>query len=167
MPWFIWMGFLTVPVLVGVACTLASNNANDPKGINTVAIAAGVWLFVAYHLKNHLRDRSPKRWVRWWFTLTVVVPLVALFVLSLGHDPTIRKLVDSRLQASGKPDPQGLAASAPAKRALTWAETKQLLARMHPLAIDFSAKLFTSMPLAWWFIAFGVGLWRGERKWNS
>ena len=43
MPWFIWMCFLTVPVMVGVACTLASNHANDPKGINTVAIAAGIW----------------------------------------------------------------------------------------------------------------------------
>ena len=162
MPWFVWMCFLTVPVLVGVACTLASHNANDPKGINTVVIAAGVWLFVAYHLKNYLRERAPNHWARWWFSLTVVVPLLTLFVLSLGHDPGVRTLVDSRAQASEKPDPNGLAASAPARRALTWAETKQLLARVHPLAVDFSLKLFTSLPLAWWFLAFGVGLWRGK-----
>lgn len=163
MPWFIWMCFLTVPAMVGVACTLASNNANDPKGINTVVLAAGVWLFVAYHLKNQLKDRTPTRWVRWWFSLAVVVPLVTLFVISLGHDPAVKSLVQSRLRASEKADPKGLAASAPARRAFTWAETKQLLARMHPLALDFGAKLFTSMPPAWWFIAFGVGLWRGKR----
>jgi hypothetical protein len=162
MPWFIWMCFLTVPVMVGVACTLASNKANDPKGINTVVMTAGVWLFVAYHLKNHLRDRTPKRWVRWWFTLTVVVPLAMLFVLSLGHDPAVKSLVNSRLQASAKSDPNGLAAAAPARRAFTWAETKQLVACMRPLAIDYAAKLFTSMPPVWWFIAFGVGLWRGK-----
>jgi len=167
MPWFLWMCFLTVPPMVGVACTLASNNADDPKGIGTVAIAAGVWLFVAYHLKNRLRDRSAKRWARWWFMLTVALPLVTLFVLCLRHDPAVRHLVDSRLQAGEKPDPKGLAASAPAKRALTWAETKQLLARVQPLAVDYCEKLFTSMPLAWWFIAFGVGLWKGQRTWNS
>ena len=59
MPWFIWMCFLTVPVSVGVAYTLAVNTADDPKRIQDVAIAGGVWLFVAYHLKNHLRDRTP------------------------------------------------------------------------------------------------------------
>lgn len=167
MPWFIWMSFLTVPVMVGVGCTLASDTAHDPKGINTVALAGGVWLFVAYHLKNHLKERTPKRWVRWWFSLTVIIPLVTLFLISLKHDQTVRKIVDGRMEASAKPDPNGLAAAAPARRAFTWVETKKLLARMRPLAIDFSAKLFTSMPLAWWFIAFGVGLWRGERKWNS
>jgi hypothetical protein len=167
MPWYVWMGFLTVPVMVGVGCTLASNNANDPKGINTVAVAGGVWLFVAYHLKNHLRDRTPKRWVRWWVSLAVVLPLATLFVLSLTHDRAVRKIVDARLEAGATPDPKGLAAAAPARRALTWSETKQLLARVHPLAIAFGAKLFTSMPVAWWFIAFGVGVWKGERKWKS
>jgi hypothetical protein len=165
MPWFIWMMFLTVPVMVGVGCTLVANNANDPKGISTVGMAGGIWLFIAYHLKNHLRDGTPKRWVRWWVTLTVILPLLALFVLSLQHDPSVRKIVDARLAMSSKPDPKGLAtAAAPATRALTWPETRQLLARVHPLALDFVAKLFTSMPVAWWFIAFGVGVWKGERK---
>jgi uncharacterized membrane protein YeaQ/YmgE (transglycosylase-associated protein family) len=167
MPWFIWMSFLTVPVMVGVACTLASNNANDPNGIITVAIAGIVWFFVAYQMKNYLRDQTPKQWVSWWLTLTVVAPLVTLFVVSLNNDPAVMSLVNARLKASEKADPNGLAASAPARRALSWSETKKLLARVHPLAIDFGAKLFTSMPAAWWFIAFGVGLWKGERTWNS
>lgn len=167
MPWYVWMQFLTVPVMVGVGCTLTSNNANDPRGINTVGLAGAIWLFVAYHLKNHLRDGTPKRWVRWWVTLTVVLPLVTLFVLSLRHDAATCKIVDARLAASDKADPKGLAAAAPARRALTWAETKQLFARVYPLGVDFGAKLLTSMPVAWWFIAFGVGIWKGERKWKS
>lgn len=162
MPWFVWTAFLTVPVLIGVAWTLAANTANDPKAVGSVAVAGGVWLFVAYHLKNHLRDGTPSRWVRWWFALAVVAPLLTLFVASLRHDAGVRTLVETRLRASEKPDPGGLAAVAPARRALTWAETKELLARLQPLAGDFAFKLFTAMPPAWWFVAFGVGLWRGR-----
>lgn len=167
MPWFIWMCFLTVPVMVGVGVTLASNTAHDPKSINSVAIAAGIWLFVAYHLKNHLRDGSPKRWIRWWLMLAVFLPLLVLFVTFASHDHVVKGIVGSRIEAAEKQDPNGLPASAPSKRALTWAESKKLLARLQPLAVDFGAKLFASMPPAYWFIAFGVGLWRGQRQWKS
>jgi hypothetical protein len=156
------MCFLTVPVLVGVACAIAGNTAHDPNGIQTVAVAGGVWLFVAYHLKNHLRDRLPTRWVRWWFARGVVVPLLALFALSLRHDPGVRHLVGARMRASERPDADGRAAAAPARRALTWAETRELVARLHPPAADFGFKLFTALPPAWCFVAFGVALWRGR-----
>lgn len=162
MPWFVWMAFLTVPALAGVAWTLAANTASDPKAITDVAAAGGVWLFVAYHLKNHLRDRAPTRWVRAWFALAVVGPLLTLFVASLRHDAGVRALVEARMRASEGPDPDGVAAAAPARRALTWAETKELLARLQPPAGDFAFKMFTAVPPAWWFVAFGVGLWRGK-----
>ena len=160
MPWFVWMGFLTLPVVVGVACTFAANTADDPNGIWTVAVAGGVWLFVAYHLKKHLRERTPTRWVRWWLALAVVGPLVTLFVLSLRHDPGVRRLVRSRLEASEKPDPHGIPAAAPARRVLTWTKTKELVARLQTLAGDFVVKLFTSLPPALWFAALvAVSLW--------
>jgi hypothetical protein len=162
MPWFVWMCFLTAPVLVGVACTLASDAPNDPKGAETVFLAGGVWLFVAYHLRHHLEERTPARWVRWWVSLCVVVPLVSLFVASLRHDAGVMRLVEARQREGEKPAADGAAAAAPVRRAFTWAESKQLVARVRPLAADFAMKLFTSMPPAWWFVAFGVGLWRGK-----
>ncbi|MFO0936214.1 MAG: hypothetical protein U0798_06840 [Gemmataceae bacterium] len=162
MPWFIWMCFLTVPVLVGVACTLASDKPDDPKGINTVFLTAGIWLFVAYHLKNYLRDATPKKWVRWWVVLTIVLPLVAFFILSLRKDAGIQRILQSRAEVAERIDRTGLAASAPSKRMLSWAETKEVVSRVQPHAVHFAIKLLTSIPPAWWFIAFGVGLWRGK-----
>ncbi|MFO0847108.1 MAG: hypothetical protein U0871_00925 [Gemmataceae bacterium] len=162
MPWFVWMCFLTVPVLVGVAYTLAADTAADPNQMNAVVVTAGVWLFVAYHLKNHLREGHPAGWVRRWVGLAVALPLGTLFALSLRHDPGVRQLVEARLRAAHAPDAGGRAAAAPARRALTWAETRDLLARLQPLALDFAFKLFTALPPAWWFVAFGVGLWKGR-----
>jgi hypothetical protein len=162
MPWFIWMCFLTVPVMVGVGCTLASDKPYDPKGFPTVVLVGGVWLFLAYHLKNWLRSHRRDCWAGRWFMLAVVLPIVTLFMVSLNHSPEIKKLVQARIAASEKSDRQTIAAAAPTRRALTWAETRQLLAHMQPLALVFAIKLFTAMPAAWWFLAFGIGLWKGK-----
>lgn len=162
MPWFIWMSFLTVPVLVGVACTLALNRAHDSKAIDIVFLAAGVWLFVAFSAKKRLQEWRPRYWVGRWLKLCVLAPLLVLFALSVSHDPGIQQLADARQRACEGPDPYGRAAAAPSRRALTWAETRELLARLQPLAIDYVLKLFTALPLAWWFFAFGIGLWKGR-----
>lgn len=162
MPWFIWMCFLIVPPMVGVAVTLASDKPDDPKGINTVAFVCLLWLFVAYHLKNYLKRNWPNQWVRWWVTLSVVLPIVFLFFVSLKKDPLVASHLQQIANASKQVEQKGLAPAAPAARALTWAETRKLLARMLPYSRDYSVKLLTSVPPAWWFIAFGVGLWRGK-----
>lgn len=162
MPWYVWACFLAAPVPVGVAWTLAAQTAADPREVETVLVVAGVWLFAAYLLRRHLVERTPARWVRWWVFLAVVVPFGSLFTASNRHDPEVSRVVAARQREGEKPAADGTVAAAPARRALTWAETRQVVARVRPLGADFAMKLFTSMPPAWWLAALVVGLWRGK-----
>lgn len=163
MPWFIWMAFLTVPAMVGVATTIAANTAHESRSIAVVVLAAGVWLFVAVQLKRRLQEGRPKDWIRRWVVFTVIAPLGMCFVLSLRHDATVLKIMESRVVASKSAEGSYSAAAAPTRRVPSWRESRQLVARMRPLACDFLGQLLSSIPLAWWFIAFGISLQKGKQ----
>lgn len=162
MPWFVWFSFFTAPVLVGVAFTLTSS-ANDPGNLGTVLLAGGLWALLAYQLKRFLKNARPQTWARRWVVLAVVCPLLTLFTLSLGKDAEIRQVFKRRAEASQQPEPDGLAPSAPSRRMLTWHETRVLAALVQPHAVRFSVQLLTSLPPAWWVIAFGIAIWKGRK----
>jgi len=162
MHWFVWFCFLTAPALVGVAFTLSTSQPNEYRSVGVVGAIGLLWLFAAYRLKKYLTASKPNTWVRWWVTLAVFLPLVGFFVRSLGHNPAIVGVFQRHERAMERLGPADIAPAAPSRQALSWVEVRELLARMRPCAGRFSIQILTSLPPAWWLIAFGIAVWRGK-----
>ena len=161
MPWYVLFSFLTFPAVVGVAVTVSLPLSKEYQGIGTVVAAGLVWVLAAIQLKKSLGESRPKHWAKWWMLLAIVLPLVALWMASLTNDPAIgdfshhhHRAVDSR---HGE-----LPAAAPSRHALSWSETKQLLALLQPRVVRFGIQLVSSLPALWWLLAFGIAVWRAK-----
>ena len=162
MPWVIWFCFLTVPALVGVAFTLALWPNGEVQGLGVVICVGTVWLVAAYHLKNHWKSVTPMRWIRNWVATLVILPLVLLFTISLARDPGVAGVFQRHSKANARLGPGKLAPTAPSRHALSWSESGELVACVSPCAGRFSLKVLTSLPPAWWLLAFGIAVWRGK-----
>lgn len=162
MPWYVLFSFLTFPAVVGVAVTMSLPLSKEFPGIGTVVASGLLWVLAAIQLKKSLIKATPEKWAKWWMLLAIVLPLVTLWIASLAQDPAIsdffrhhHKAVDSR-QGSELP------ASAPSRHALSWSETKQLLALLQPRVVRFGIQLASSLPPLWWLLAFGIAIWRSK-----
>jgi len=165
MPWIVWFSFLTVPALVGVAFTLALSPTSGFRTIGVVIAVAVGWLSGAYLLQQYLKKTKPRKWVRWWITAVVILPLTLLFLKTLAHDPAVVGVFERHAKTNERQGPGQLAPAAPSRHVLSWAESCDLVACMRQPATRFSIQLLTSLPPAWWLIAFGIAVWRG-RQWK-
>jgi len=165
MPWPIWFCFLTVPALVGVAFTLALWPKGEVQGLGVVIFVGTGWLFAAFYLKNYWKTVTPRHWIRNWIALLVILPLVLFFTISLTRDPGVVGVFQRHSKANERLGPGTLAPTAPSRHALSWSELGELVACVLPRAGRFSIQLLTSLPPAWWLLAFGIAIWRGK-KWN-
>jgi hypothetical protein len=163
MPWTVWFSFLTAPAIVGVAFTLSLPPHSTLRSIGVVIFVAVTWLFVAYQLKKYLKTTRRQRWVPLWITSMVILPLFMLFLISLSHDPGVAGVFQRHSKINEQRGPGYLAPAAPSRHFLSWSEATELLACMHGPAVRFSIQILTSLPPAWWLVAFGFAVWRGKQ----
>ena len=160
MPWFIRFCFWTAPVLVGVAVTLALPPTGGIPGLGVVLVIGLVWLVAAHQVKNGLKATQTRHWAILWFAILVVAPVVGSFVAVAIRDPGVAGVFQRRALNDERIGPGSFAPSAPARHILSWSEVGELFARVRPLMMRFAIQLLTSLPPVWWFIAFGIAIWR-------
>ena len=160
MPWFIRFCFLTAPVLVGVAVTLALPTMVSIPGLGLVLVIGLVWLAAAFQIKNSLKATQTRHWAILWFAILVVAPIAGSFLAVAIRDPGVAGVFQRRALHDERVGPGNFAPSAPARHILSWSEVGELFARVRPLMTRFAIQLLTSLPPVWWFLAFGIAFWR-------
>jgi hypothetical protein len=163
MPWFVTFCYLTMPFVIGVACTLAVP-AHDPRYEPARGLfAALVWYIVAYKVHRYLRLEKPHNWTRWWTCLLVLLPIILCYLVAYQRSH-VRDPGSFHSEASSQTPlpPAALTPFFP-----TWRDTIGFAARMQPHPLQFLFQLFVSLPPTWWFIALVLAVVLGRRKWNS
>lgn len=162
MPWYVLFSFLTFPAVVGVAVTVSLPLSKEFQGIGTVVASGLLWVLAAIQLKKSLIGATPEKWAKWWMLLAIVLPLVTLWIASLAQDPAISDFFHHHHKAVDSRQGSELPAAAPSRQALSWSESKQLVALVLPRAMRFAIQLASSLPPLWWLLAFGIAIWRSK-----
>lgn len=159
MHWLVIFMCLTMPLVMGVAFTLAAPDVNPPYGLGTVVIVAACWLVIAFQVGRFILPWKPHSWVCWWLLLVVLLPLLVALLFHVWKDPEVRNTWANRAPL---PVAEHLAPAAPARHLPSWTETGVFLARMHRPAMRYLVQLGTCLPPLWWIAALVLALWKGK-----
>lgn len=164
MPWFVIFCYLTMPFVIGVACTLAAP-AQDPRHEPARGLfVAMIWYLVAYKVHRFLRLEKPQSWARWWLSLLVLLPLLLSYFVAFQRSH-VRDHPGSPASQTSPATPLPPGALTPFFP--TWRDSVGFVAQMQPHPVQFLLQLFVSLPTTWWFLALVLAVTLGRRKWNS
>ena len=162
MPWFVLFCFLTAPIPIGVAFTVAIPAFNHRSYSPLVFAAAVVWVVFARIVQLIVRRPVGRVWIVKWFALAVVLPLVGLFVVQLAHAPEVTGTVTRHLDANEKSRTDYDAVTAPGTYTPTTDQSWELLAQVQPQLVRYLLQLLKSLPPVWWLVAFALSAWKGK-----
>lgn len=162
MPWFVWMSFFTAPCLVGVAVTLAWPILASDGSVVAVLVIGLLWVIGAWQLQRYLKAKRPHSWSIRWTILSVVLPLVVLGGITNSREPAVAEVFVRHDAAINRVRNENLAPAAPSRQMLSWKEVLELVACVHAPTRRYLMYLLTSLPPAWWLVAFLVAIWKGK-----